>query len=243
MGPLARSPQPEPSRPLCPPHTSWATCAGPGALGSETFQNADGIPPHDALVLAGPVSPYDHPGGGGMATSCGRGIGAGDEAASLSGVAAVTAEQDAGSVLETPASALLWAPEDGAVVVVVGDHVQGLWLPAAQMGGVQVRGERLQVPRAQADLPGWVSPGVGHFPRRARVLREMSRSPRPASLFPFKKRHVGILSGLLTAQTTVGKRTRQREGARCPGGGDRRRCRAGVRPPDAEDPHSRASIC
>lgn len=75
VGPLARSPQPEPSRPLCPPHMSWATCARQGALRSGTFQNTDGIPPHDALVLADPVSPYDHPGGGGMATSYGRGNG------------------------------------------------------------------------------------------------------------------------------------------------------------------------
>lgn len=58
-----------------------------------------------------------------------------------------------GSVLETPESALLWAPEARAVVA-LGDQMLGLWLLGAQRGDVQVRGNVVRHPASRLTLLG-----------------------------------------------------------------------------------------
>lgn len=70
----------------------------------------------------------------------------------LPGVSPVAAEQDAASVLGTPAPALPWAPGDRAVVI--GDPTQRLSFPRARIGDIQIQGEHRPVPTVQTGLRG-----------------------------------------------------------------------------------------
>lgn len=81
-----------------------------------------------------------------------------------------------GSVLETPESALLWAPEAQAVVA-LGDQMLGLWLLGAQRGDIQVQGGRCQAPSVQTEPAGDRCQQAWPRPEEAPVVRETSPSP------------------------------------------------------------------
>lgn len=133
----------------------------------------------------------------------------------LPGVSPVAAEQDAASVLGTPAPALPWAPGDRAVVV--GDPTQGLSFPRARTGDIQIQGEHRPVPTVQTGLRGPCRQVGGRRAPPLLCFCGMPLGPCPQGPPSGKDGGVG------------GKRPRRR---------GRRRHGAGVCPLEAKDAHA-----